>query len=110
MAWKFLNHTTTQWPGREKPFNKVSAYITLSDESDASFSVLNKSETYNWPNPANEETYIRYQLESAGMVDITIIDLTGRIVYENKVQSFDGSSEEITLNTSEWSSGAYFAR
>jgi M6 family metalloprotease-like protein len=111
-AWKFLNHTTTQWPGRygKNPFNKVSAYITLSDERDESFSVLNKSETYNWPNPANEETYIRYQLESAGMVDITIIDLTGRIVYENKVQSFGGSPEEITVNTSEWSSGAYFAR
>ena len=44
------------------------------------------------------------------MVDITIIDLTGRIIYENKVQSIGGSPEEITVNTSEWGSGAYFAR
>jgi M6 family metalloprotease-like protein len=111
-AWKFLNHTTTQWSGRygENPYNKVSAYITLSNKSEQSFSVLNKSETYNWPNPAREETNIRYQLESAGMVDITIIDLTGRIIYENKVQSIGGSPEEITVNTSEWGSGAYFAR
>ncbi len=111
-AWKFLNHTTTQWPGLygKNPFNKVSAYITLGNESDQSFSLLNKSETYNWPNPANEETTIRFQLEDAGTVDITIIDLTGRVIYDNKFESFGGRPEEITINTTQWGSGAYFAR
>ena len=111
-AWRFLNHTSTQWPGRygENPFNKVSAYIEFSDLNGSSFSVLNKSETYNWPNPANEETNLRFQLESAGSVKITIIDLTGRVIYENEIQSNGGSPEEITLSTNEWGSGAYFAQ
>lgn len=111
-AWKFLNHTSTQWPSRygENPYNKVSAYIEFSDESGSDFSVLNKEQTYNWPNPANEETNIRYELESAGFVDITIIDLSGRVVYERELQSFGGSPEEITIITRDWGSGAYFAR
>lgn len=111
-AWRFLNHTTTQWPGRygENPYNKVSAYIEFEETSGSNFSVLNKSETYNWPNPANEETNIRFELASAGTVDITIIDYSGRVVFERTVQAFGGSPEEITLNTSAWASGAYFGR
>ncbi len=111
-AWRFLNHTTTQWPGRygENPYNKVSAYIEFEETSGSDFSVLNKSETYNWPNPANEETNIRFELASAGTVDITIIDYSGRVVFERTVQAFGGSPEEITINTSSWASGAYFGR
>ncbi len=111
-AWRFLNHTTTQWPGRygENPYNKVSAYIEFEETSCSDFSVLNKSETYNWPNPANEETNIRFELASAGTVDITIIDYSGRVVFERTVQAFGGSPEEITINTSSWASGAYFGR
>ncbi len=111
-AWQFSNHTSSKWPGiyGENPYNKVSAYIEFSDASGSEFSVLNKNETYNWPNPANEETNIRFELEAAGILDITIIDLTGRVVYENKIQSFGGSPEEITINTRDWGSGAYFAR
>ncbi|MGB0348100.1 MAG: T9SS type A sorting domain-containing protein, partial [Balneolaceae bacterium] len=41
---------------------------------------------------------------------ITIIDLSGRVVYEREIQSFGGSPEEITINTRDWGSGAYFAR
>ncbi len=111
-AWRFLNHTSTQWPGRygENPFNKVSAYIEIDETSNNDFSVLNKTETYNWPNPAKDETNIRFELEAAGSVSITIIDLSGRVIYENELESIGGSPEEITLNTSEWGSGAYFAR
>ncbi|MBO6537164.1 MAG: T9SS type A sorting domain-containing protein [Balneolaceae bacterium] len=111
-AWRFLNHTTTQWPGRygENPYNKVSAYIEFEETSGSDFSVLNKSETYNWPNPANEETNIRFELASAGTVDITIIDYSGRVVFERTVQAFGGAPEEITVNTSAWASGAYFGR
>ncbi len=111
-AWRFLNHTSTQWPGRygENPYNKVSAYIEIEESSSTEFSVLNKSETYNWPNPANEETNIRFELEAAGTVDITIIDYSGRVVFERTFQAFGGSPEEIIIATHNWASGAYFGR
>lgn len=111
-AWRFLNHTSTQWPGRygENPYNKVSAYIEFEESSSTEFSILNKSETYNWPNPANEETNIRFEIEAPGTVDVTIIDYSGRVVFERTVQAFGGSPEEITINTSSLASGAYFGR
>ncbi len=111
-AWRFLNHTSTQWPARygENPYNKVSAYIEFSDLNDDSFSVLNKEETYNWPNPAKDETNIRFELEAPGEVDITVIDYTGRIIFEKSFQANGGAPEEIRLNTQNWGSGAYFAR
>ena len=112
-AWKFENFTTSQWPSRygKNPYNKVSANIMISESPVGLFSVLNNKETYNWPNPASDFTNLRYELESpGGTVDITIIDFTGRIVFERTVQAKGGTPEEIQINTRQWGSGAYFAR
>ncbi len=112
-AWKFDNFTSSQWPRRygPNPYNKVSAYITFSDTQSGSFSVLNKDETYNWPNPADQETNLRFEVKSpGGTVDITVIDYTGRVVFERTVDARGGVPEEITISTGSWGSGAYFAR
>jgi len=111
-GWRFLNFTSSQWPSRygENPYNKVSAFIEFDQTNESPFAILNKNETYNWPNPAGDETNIRFELEDAGSVEITIIDFSGRIVYENKIEANGGSPEEITVNTRDWGSGAYFAR
>lgn len=112
-AWRFMNFTTSQWPSRygTSRYNKVSADIILSDVAGEDFTVLNSEETYNWPNPANEETNLRFELEfPGGTVEVTIIDYTGRIVFERTVQANGGSPEELTIRTQDWPSGAYFAR
>ncbi|MCG8372238.1 MAG: T9SS type A sorting domain-containing protein, partial [Balneolales bacterium] len=112
-AWRFLDFTSSQWPSRygENPYNKVSAYIEFTQQNNGNFSVLNKAETYNWPNPAGDETNLRYELEApGGMVEITIIDYTGRVIFERTVQSVGGAPEEIQITTRDWGSGAYFAR
>ncbi len=112
-AWQFENFTTSQWPGRygSNPYNKVSAYINISEDNRSSFSVLNPAETYNWPNPADEETNLRFELESpGGMVEITIIDYSGRVIFERTLEARGGAPEEITISTADWGSGAYFAR
>ena len=111
-AWEFANFTTSQWPGRygANPYNKVSADITLSNASgNTGFSVLNKEETYNWPNPANESTNLRFEVEAAGEVEITIINFSGRKVFERTIQAKGGGPEEISISTQNWGSGAYFA-
>lgn len=112
-AWEFENFTSTQWPRRygPNPYNKVSAYITFSDSQTGSFSVLNKNETYNWPNPADQETNLRFEVKSpGGTVEVTVIDYSGRVVFERTVEARGGVPEEIPINTSNWGSGAYFAR
>tara|TARA_R110000868_G_scaffold383578_13_gene650806 strand:+ start:22298 stop:25438 length:3141 start_codon:yes stop_codon:yes gene_type:complete len=112
-GWEFQNFTSSQWPARygKNPYNKVSADITISETQGISFSVLNLAETYNWPNPANNSTNLRFELESpGGTIEVTIIDYTGRIIFERTVQTKGGAPEEISISTQEWSSGAYFAR
>lgn len=112
-AWRFENFTSSVWPSRygKNIFNKVSATVSANDPNggNTTFSILNKNETYNWPNPADEETNLRFQLEEAGEVEINIITQSGRLVFKNSYQVNGGAPEEIILDTSSWGSGAYFA-
>jgi len=112
-AWDFKENAGVEWAGRygNNQFNKVSARINdaLSTETPT-FSVLNKNETYNWPNPAREETNIRFQVEPpGGEVTITIVNQSGQRIYERDVQARGSAPEEIKLNTSNWASGIYYA-
>lgn len=112
-AWEFRNFTNSQWPSRygKNPYNKVSGDIQFSTSSGQSFSVLNGKETYNWPNPTDDETHIRFELEEpGGTVDIQVIDLSGRIIYEETTTSPGGYPQEIKVNTSQWGNGGYVAR
>ncbi|MEP1150852.1 MAG: T9SS type A sorting domain-containing protein [Balneola sp.] len=112
-AWKFRNFTTSQWPTRygKNRFNKVSADInpSTSNNGNQSFTTLNKDETYNWPNPADEETNLRFQVKDAGQVEINIITQSGQLIFKNSYTVNGGAPEEVILNTSNWASGAYFA-
>jgi hypothetical protein len=112
-AWRFDSFTTSEWPSRygKNSFNKVSAEINPngSQNGNTSFSILNNEETYNWPNPADQETNLRFQLEQPGQVEIQIINQSGRLVYKEILQANGGTPEEVMLDTSGWGSGAYFA-
>ena len=112
-AWRFESFTRSVWPSRygKNIFNKVSASVSANDPNGDTntFSILNKKETYNWPNPADQETNLRFQLEEAGQVEINIITQSGRLVFKNTYQVNGGAPEEILLDTSSWGSGAYFA-
>lgn len=112
-AWDFKETAEVEWSGRygNNRFNKVSARINdaLSGETPT-FSVLNKKETYNWPNPAREETNIRFQVQPpGGEVRITIVNQSGQQVYEKEIQARGSAPEEIKLDTSNWASGIYYA-
>lgn len=111
-SWQFSHDINAKWSSRygNNPFNKVSARIEETEITDNTFNVLNKLETYNWPNPANDFTNLRYELKApGGTVKVTIASLSGTIIYENTVQSSGGFAEEIQINTSNWASGPYFA-
>jgi hypothetical protein len=90
--------------------NKVSAIFDGTTAPEPDFGILNKTETYNWPNPARDETNLRFQTSDAGEVSIRITTLSGRLIYENTVPARGGLAEEIRIDTSTWGSGGYFAR
>ncbi|WP_018127161.1 T9SS type A sorting domain-containing protein [Balneola vulgaris] len=110
-GWEFTSLTTSEWSSMygKNRFNKVSATATISDEPSTVFNVLNKAETYNWPNPANEFTHIRYETKDMGEVEINIINQTGQRVFSQKIKTLGGAPEEIEINTSSWGNGAYYA-
>jgi len=90
--------------------NKVSAVFDETPAPELSFGILNQAETYNWPNPARNETNLRFQTSGAGEVNIRITTLSGRLIYDNTVAARGGLAEEIRIDTSTWGSGGYFAR
>ncbi len=89
--------------------NKATSVIADADPGLPAFSLLNPKETYNWPNPARDETHIRFQTSEAAEVTIRIMSYSGRTLYDRTVQSRGGSAEEIAVDTSRWASGGYFA-
>jgi hypothetical protein len=111
-VWQFNNMGNVLWPsayGTETD-NKVSGLISPSEVPEPQYTLLNKEETYNWPNPARNETFLRYQTLSSSEITITITSMSGRKVYNETIQSRGGLPEEHRIDTSGWASGAYFAR
>ncbi len=90
--------------------NKIVGRPPESDVAERGFDLLNKDETYNWPNPARDETWIRYQTGEPADITITVASMSGTRLYERRVQSAGGSAEEVLVDTSSWSSGVYYAR
>lgn len=92
------------------PENKVSGPQPETGISAPAFGLLNSSETYNWPNPAGSETWIRYQTETEADITITVLSMSGTRLFEQRLRARGGTPEEIRIDTSGWSSGAYYAR
>lgn len=89
--------------------NKSTASISSADTQIPVFSLLNKDETYNWPNPAKNDTNVRFQTSEPAEIEIKITTLSGRPIYDRKFQSRGGLPEEISIDTSTWASGGYIA-
>lgn len=113
-SWKLKNIQNTKWKSRygDFKFNKHSAVVQATDNNAGnSYGILKKSETYNWPNPADEITNLRFQIAPpGGSVEITIITTSGQVIFKNAYSSAGGFPEEIEINTGKWSSGGYIAR
>ena len=113
-SWKLKNLDSTEWGSRYGNFIFNQHAVTLQDngdQNDNSFGVLNHSETYNWPNPADDFTNLRFQIAPpGGSVEITIITTAGQVIYKNSFSSPGGFPEDIEINTGNWNSGGYIAR
>ena len=112
-AWQLNNINEVLWASRygNSFSNKVSGSIHAesSQEPSSVNSILFKKETYNWPNPADDFTNIRFQTSGAGTVEVKIITTGGRIVFNKNYSTNGGTPEEHQISTKDWSSGLYFA-
>ena len=92
-------------PGNKAGYNMEQERLQRPD-----FGLLNSRETYNWPNPADDHTYIRFETAEPAGIYITVINPGGSTVFETRTESQGRSPEEIRINTSAWGNGIYFAR
>lgn len=60
-----------------------------------------------FPNPANTQCNIRFQLQEANEVKVRIIDFTGRVVGENAFEGIQGTNQ-FQFETSQLIEGMYF--
>lgn len=109
--WEFPKIGKIEWASKygNSTNNKVTGLIELGESQTFPFTLLNSSETYNWPNPATDETFIRFQTESSAQIRIRITTMSGRPISDRSLQSVGGLPEELRIDTSSWASGAYFA-
>lgn len=109
--WEFPSLEKIQWSSKygNSTHNKVTGIIELGETQISPFTLLNSTETYNWPNPAINETFIRYQTESPAQIRIRITTMSGRLITDRRLESVGGLPEELRIDTSSWASGAYYA-
>lgn len=92
------DHSNAIWEPAE-PFTPENVSVLLPDDL-----------CYNWPNPASDETYIRYFLNYDATVDVNIFDILGEKVKsfhrQNQLAGFD---HEITWSLSNIARGVYVA-
>jgi hypothetical protein len=60
-----------------------------------------------YPNPAKDFAAVAINLQKSSVVDITIYDITGKIVYNNKGAQVQAGKNEIKINTSDFATGTY---
>ncbi len=93
-----------------QPGSKVGYNMERNRVQRPDFGILNKQETYNWPNPADDHTYIRFETSEPARIDITVIHPGGSTIFEMQTESQGRFPEELRINTSAWGNGVYFAR
>jgi hypothetical protein len=110
-VWQFNNMGKVAWPSAygTGTDNKSTGAIDELEFPELRFSLLNRDETYNWPNPAQDETILRVQTDGPAEITISVTSMSGRKVYSETVQSRGVLPEEYRIDTSDWASGAYFA-
>lgn len=112
-AWQLDNIDEMLWASRygNSFTNKVSGSISTENPQEPSSpnSILVKEETYNWPNPADDFTNLRFQTSGAGTVEVKIITSSGRVVFDKNYEASGGAPEEHQISTQNWSNGLYFA-
>jgi hypothetical protein len=54
-----------------------------------------------YPNPTNEDVTVAFRLDQPSMVNLTIYDLTGRIVWQETQKNYGAGAHSVELNVAE---------
>jgi len=63
-----------------------------------------------YPNPVIDKLNINYQIPIKDDVVMTIVDVTGKVVYQKSINSDDGSKQRVVVQVNQLTKGAYYLR
>ncbi|MGK0363803.1 MAG: hypothetical protein ACI85O_000856 [Saprospiraceae bacterium] len=63
-----------------------------------------------YPNPAKDVLNVNYQIQPQGDAVMTIMDVTGRVVYETSISNDDAAKQRTVIQVSQFAKGAYFLK
>ena len=111
-AWSLSELGEVAWGAiyGNQPGNKVGYNMERERLQRPEFGLLNEQETYNWPNPAEDHTWVRFETSGPARIDITVINPSGATIFETQSESQGRFPEEIRIDTTSWGNGVYFAR
>ncbi|MCJ7497979.1 MAG: T9SS type A sorting domain-containing protein, partial [candidate division Zixibacteria bacterium] len=87
-----------------------SLSLTSLPEIPVYADLMPEKSVYNYPNPARDETTIRYFLSRDASVDIKIYDLSGDLVAEASQMGRSNTDSEYKWDCSKYASGVYLCR
>jgi len=70
---------------------------------------LDQVELSLYPNPADSEVTISFQLDMDRSAQLSFFDLSGRIVYEQEAQMYKAGNNSISVNTTQMREGMFYA-
>jgi hypothetical protein len=85
--------------------NSTSAQYTVTGVGVVKYEENKEIGVY--PNPCSDFAVVGVKLDKSSTLDISIFDITGKLVYVNKGSQVEAGSNEIKINTSEFKSGTY---
>ena len=60
------------------------------------------------PNPAHSQLTIEWNLPTTSNLDLTVVSVDSKVVYQNNWSNVSVGTQGISLNSSEWKQGIYF--
>lgn len=61
-----------------------------------------------FPNPTDNNVNLSFVMRESGNIDITIVDINGRVVYDAKQLYFSLGQQSFEIESVDWTSGMYF--
>jgi len=69
--------------------------------------VVKSEDVLIYPNPAHDFLYVNLPLKGSDMVDVSIIDISGKIILH---KNYDGLDKQLSINVADIVSGMYMIR
>jgi hypothetical protein len=81
--------------------------IRLSDDPSGSVTEVENTVGMNvYPNPANNQATVTFEVNNASTAAVNVTDLTGKVVYTAALGSVNGA-QKVNVNTESLTNGVY---